>query len=66
MASATQACSEIEAGNEARTAHGVAGFRAFSHDRTLLRNRFLLLPLLFPPGTPRVMRLIHLIKHGLG
>lgn len=48
------------------SAHGEAGFRAFSHDRAVLRNRFLLLPLLFPPYTPRVMRLIGLIKRVLG
>jgi aldehyde dehydrogenase (NAD+) len=47
-------------------AHGVHGFRAFSHDRAVLRNRFLLLPLLFPPYGPRVMRLIGLIKRVLG
>ena len=47
-------------------AHGHAGFRAFSHERAVLRNRFMLLPLLFPPYTPRVMRLIGLIKRVLG
>ena len=47
-------------------AHGQAGFRAFSHERAVMRNRFLLLPLLFPPYTPRVMRLIRLIKRVLG
>jgi aldehyde dehydrogenase (NAD+) len=47
-------------------AHGEAGFRAFSHKRAVLTNRFLLLPLLFPPYTPRVMRLIGLIKRVLG
>jgi aldehyde dehydrogenase (NAD+) len=66
MASATQAFSEIEAGIASRTAHGEAGFRAFSHDRTVLRNPFLLLPLPFRPYTPRVMRLIYLIRQGLG
>ena len=48
------------------SAHGEAGFRAFSHERAILRNRFLLLPLLFPPYTPRVMRLIGLVKRVLG
>lgn len=48
------------------SAHGKAGFRAFSHDRAVLRNRFLLLPLLFPPYSPRVMRLIGLVKRVLG
>jgi aldehyde dehydrogenase (NAD+) len=47
-------------------AHGEAGFRAFSHERAVLRNRFLALPLLFPPYTPRVMRLVRLIKRVLG
>ncbi|MBL9049298.1 MAG: aldehyde dehydrogenase family protein [Tabrizicola sp.] len=47
-------------------AHGLAGFRAFSHERAVLRNRFLLLPLLFPPYTPRVMRLVGLVKRLLG
>jgi aldehyde dehydrogenase (NAD+) len=46
--------------------HGETGFRAFSHDRAVLRNRFLPLPLVFPPYTPRVMRLIGLIKRVLG
>lgn len=47
-------------------AHGQAGFRAFSHERAVMRNRFLLLPLIFPPYTPRVMRLVGLIKRVLG
>ena len=47
-------------------AHGEHGFLAFSHERAVLRNRFLLLPLIFPPYTPRVMRLIGLIKRTLG
>ena len=47
-------------------AHGEAGFRAFSHDRAVMRNRFLLLPLVFAPYGPRVMRLIGLIKRVFG
>ncbi len=47
-------------------AHGLAGFRAFSHERAVMRNRFLLLPLLFPPYSPRVMRLVRLVKRVLG
>ncbi len=47
-------------------AHGEHGFLAFSHERAVLRNRFLFLPLIFPPYTPRVMRLIGLIKRILG
>ena len=30
-----------------------------------MRNRFLLLPILFPPYGPRVMRLVHLLKRVL-
>ena len=47
-------------------AHGETGFRAFSHERAVMRNRFLLLPLLFPPYTPRVMRLVRLLKRIFG
>jgi aldehyde dehydrogenase (NAD+) len=47
-------------------AHGAYGFRAFSHDRAVIRNRFLLLPLLFPPYGPRVQRLLSLVKGVLG
>jgi aldehyde dehydrogenase (NAD+) len=47
-------------------AHGLAGFRAFSHERAVLRNRFLLLPILFPPYGTRVMRLLGLVKRILG
>lgn len=48
------------------TSHGEHGFLAFSHERAVLRNRFLLLPLIFPPYSPRVMRLIGMIKRVLG
>lgn len=47
-------------------AHGHHGFRAFSHERAVLRNRFLVMPLLFPPYGRRTMRLIGLIKRVLG
>jgi aldehyde dehydrogenase (NAD+) len=47
-------------------AHGVHGFRAFSHERAVLRNRFMVMPLVFPPYGPRTMRLIGLIKRVLG
>ena len=46
--------------------HGLFGFRAFSHERAVLRNRFLALPILFPPYGRRTMRLIGLIKRILG
>ncbi|NBO21488.1 MAG: aldehyde dehydrogenase family protein, partial [Rhodobacteraceae bacterium] len=47
-------------------AHGHAGFLAFSHERAVLTNRFSLLPLLFPPYTPRVRRLIGLVQKVFG
>lgn len=37
--------------------HGKAGFDTFSHLKPVLKNRFTLLPLLFPPYTGRVKRL---------
>lgn len=40
------------------SAHGVFGFRAFSHERAVLRDRFSVTPMLFPPYTQRVKRLI--------
>jgi aldehyde dehydrogenase (NAD+) len=46
--------------------HGEHGFFAFSHQRAVLRNRFMPLPLLFPPYGPRTMRLIGLVKRVLG
>lgn len=48
------------------SAHGEWGFRTFSHERAVLRNRFLAMPLLFPPYGRRTMRLIGLIKRVLG
>jgi delta 1-pyrroline-5-carboxylate dehydrogenase len=48
------------------SAHGQHGFRAFSHERAVLKNRFLVLPLIFAPYGPRVMRLIGLLKGILG
>lgn len=39
-------------------AHGHAGFLAFSHEKPILINRFSVLPLLFPPYTTRVKRLV--------
>jgi aldehyde dehydrogenase (NAD+) len=46
--------------------HGEHGFAAFSHQRAVLRNRFMPLPLLFPPYGPRTMRLVALVKRVLG
>jgi aldehyde dehydrogenase (NAD+) len=42
-------------------AHGVFGFRAFSHERAVLRDRFSTMPMLFPPYTSRVQRLVKLV-----
>src|SRR5690606_33321053 len=39
-------------------AHGHYGFLAFSHQRAVLRNRFSLVPLVFPPYEGRAKRLI--------
>ncbi len=47
-------------------AHGHYGFRAFSHERAILSNHLSALPLVFPPYTRRVKRLIGLIKRVLG
>lgn len=47
-------------------AHGEWGFRAFSHERGILTNRFSALPLLFPPYGPRVTRLVRLVRRLLG
>ena len=42
-------------------AHGHEGFRAFSHEKPVLKNRFLPMPLLFPPYGPRVQRLARIL-----
>jgi aldehyde dehydrogenase (NAD+) len=42
-------------------AHGFYGFRAFSHERAVLEDKFSVIPLLFPPYTPRVKRMIRWI-----
>jgi aldehyde dehydrogenase (NAD+) len=42
-------------------AHGYDGFRAFSHDKPVLVNRFLPMRLLMPPYGPRVDRLVRLL-----
>ena len=47
-------------------AHGYYGFKAFSHERAILSNHYSVLPLIFPPYTGRVMRLIKLFKRILG
>lgn len=47
-------------------AHGIHGFRSFSHDKAILRNRFSVLPMLFAPYGPRVKRLVRLAQRFLG
>ncbi len=47
-------------------AHGEWGFRAFSHERGILTNRFSPLPLLFPPYGARARRLAALARRWLG
>ena len=43
------------------SAHGLAGFRAFSHEKAVMTNQFSLLFLLFPPYGGRVKRLSKLL-----
>lgn len=47
-------------------AHGIHGFRAFSHEKSILTNRFSAVPMLFPPYTERVKRLIRMARRLLG
>lgn len=47
-------------------AHGFYGFKEFSHERAVLRDRFSVLRLLFPPYTPTVKKLINLTVRFLG
>jgi aldehyde dehydrogenase (NAD+) len=46
--------------------HGNNGFRAFSHERAVLQNRFSALPLVFPPYEGMAKRLIDLARRILG
>jgi aldehyde dehydrogenase (NAD+) len=39
-------------------AHGFYGFRAFSHERAVLEDKFSIVPILFPPYTARVKQMI--------
>lgn len=48
------------------SAHGVHGFRSFSHERAVLENRFSALPWLFAPYTTRVQRWIQWAVRWLG
>jgi aldehyde dehydrogenase (NAD+) len=47
-------------------AHGVEGFRAFTHEKPVLVNRLLPLPLLFPPYGNRARRLAGWLSRLLG
>jgi len=47
-------------------AHGHYGFLAFSHEKPILTERWSAVPMLFPPYTPRVMRLIRMARRWLG
>jgi aldehyde dehydrogenase (NAD+) len=38
--------------------HGIFGFKAFSHERAVLRDKFSTIPMLFPPYTARVRWII--------
>ncbi len=47
-------------------AHGHFGFQAFSHDKPILREHWSAVPMLFPPYTPKVRRLIRMARRWLG
>ena len=47
-------------------AHGIYGFRAFSHERAVLQDRWFILHWLFPPYTGMVKRLIAVVVRVLG
>ncbi len=47
-------------------AHGFAGFRAFSHEKPVLANRFSTLPLVFPPYRGRARALSRLLLRLFG
>jgi aldehyde dehydrogenase (NAD+) len=42
------------------SSHGIFGFKAFSHERAVLRDQFSTIPMLFPPYTARVKSIIKL------
>jgi aldehyde dehydrogenase (NAD+) len=48
------------------SAHGFYGFKSFSHERAILRDKFSILRLLFPPYTPSVKNMINLTVRILG
>lgn len=47
-------------------AHGIFGFRTFSHMKPVLENRFSLLPQIFPPYTERVRWLLGAARRYFG
>lgn len=47
-------------------AHGEYGFRAFSHERAVMEDRYSITHMLFPPYTPKVRRLVDLVVRVLG
>lgn len=47
-------------------AHGIYGFRAFSHEKAVLQDRYSIVHMLFPPYTGFVKRLINLVVKVLG
>ncbi|MCJ8518096.1 aldehyde dehydrogenase (NAD+) [Pseudorhizobium tarimense] len=46
--------------------HGYFGFQAFSHEKPILTDRRSMVPMLFPPYTTRVERLIRIGRRFLG
>lgn len=48
------------------SAHGFYGFKSFSHERPILKDKFSVLRILFPPYTPTVKKLIDLTVRILG
>lgn len=46
-------------------AHGFYGFRAFSHERALLEDKFSIVPMFFPPYTKRVKQMIKWVARYL-
>jgi aldehyde dehydrogenase (NAD+) len=42
-------------------AHGIWGFRAFSHERAVIKNRIMLARLFFPPYTGRTRQIVELL-----
>ena len=63
----TRACPSAAVNNSGLgAAHGIHGFQAFSHEKSVLTNRFSAVPMLFPPYTDRVRRLIRMARRLLG